>query len=101
MGECGEYFYCLTLPQNTNFLNQSYPATQEVVIPPKKNTKLKEIKDCKNQGKLIIDATCAPADIREPTDLNILNQGRIKTEKIIDIFYRSPKRIFARSEDFW
>jgi hypothetical protein len=29
----------------------------------KNNTKLGEIKEDKNQGKLIIDATCAPADI--------------------------------------
>ena len=34
-----------------------------------KNTKLEEIKESKNQGKLIIDATCAPADISYPTDL--------------------------------
>ena len=38
-----------------------------------------------SKGKLIIDATCAPADISYPTDLHLLNQGRTKTEKIIDI----------------
>ncbi len=57
----------------------------------KKNKKLEEIKECKNQGKLIIDATCAPADISYPTDLNLLNQARIKTEKIIDILYKTIK----------
>lgn len=40
-----------------------------------------------NRGKLILDATCAPADIRYPTDLGLLNQARKQTEKIIDIFY--------------
>ena len=35
----------------------------------KKSRKLEEIKESKNQGKLIIDATCAPADISYPTDL--------------------------------
>jgi hypothetical protein len=39
----------------------------------------------KNQGKLILDATCAPADISYPTDLKLLNQARVQTEKIIDI----------------
>jgi hypothetical protein len=34
---------------------------------------------------LILDASCAPADISYPTDLNLLNQGRKQTEKIIDI----------------
>ena len=40
-----------------------------------------------NQGKLILDATCAPADIRYPTDLGLLNQVRRQTEKIIDILF--------------
>lgn len=62
----------------------------------KKNTKLEEIKESKNQGKLIIDATCAPADISYPTDLNLLNKSRIKTEKIIDILYKSIKNQFQK-----
>ncbi len=40
-----------------------------------------------NRGKLILDASCAPADISYPTDLNLLNQGRKQTEKIIDIAF--------------
>jgi high-affinity Fe2+/Pb2+ permease len=48
----------------------------------------------RNQGKLIIDATCAPADISYPTDLNLLNNARIKTEKIIDILYKTIKSQF-------
>ncbi len=42
----------------------------------------------KNKGKLILDATCAPADIKYPTDLGILNQARIETERIIDNLYK-------------
>jgi transposase, IS5 family len=38
----------------------------------------------KNHGKLILDATCAPADIRYPNDLGLLNQAREQTERIID-----------------
>ncbi len=37
-----------------------------------------------NKGKLIVDATCAPADIAYPTDIGLLNDAREKTEKIID-----------------
>jgi hypothetical protein len=44
-----------------------------------------------NQGKLIIDVTCAPADISYPTDLGLLNKARVHTEKIIDILYKSLK----------
>jgi hypothetical protein len=41
-----------------------------------------------NQGKLLIDATCTPADITFPTDLKILNTSREKSEEIIDILHR-------------
>jgi IS5 family transposase len=44
-----------------------------------------------NKGKLILDATCAPADIRYPTDLGILNQARMETERIIDRLYQPLK----------
>ena len=37
-----------------------------------------------NKGKLIVDATCAPADITYRTDLKLVNQAREKTEEIID-----------------
>jgi hypothetical protein len=50
--------------------------------------------DHPNNGTLIIDASCAPADIAYPTDLNMLNEGREKSEKIIDIlnvFYDKKK----------
>ena len=38
----------------------------------------------KNQGKLLLDATCIPQDIRHPTDISLLNEAREKTERIID-----------------
>lgn len=41
-----------------------------------------------NQGKLITDATCAPADIRYPTDLDLLNEAREHSEWIIDELYQ-------------
>ena len=42
----------------------------------------------KNKGKLIVDATCTPADIPFPTDLKILNTAREKSEEIIDVLHR-------------
>jgi hypothetical protein len=45
----------------------------------------------KNRGKLILDATCAPADISYPTDLGLLNAARQHTEKIIEALYKSLK----------
>ena len=37
--------------------------------------------------KLLIDATVAPADIKYPTDVDLLNTVRKDTEKIIDTVY--------------
>ena len=41
----------------------------------------------KNHGKLLVDATCTPADVAYPTDLNLLNTAREKAEKIIDTLH--------------
>lgn len=35
-------------------------------------------------GTLVLDATCCPADIAYPQDLNLLNEAREKLEEIID-----------------
>ena len=45
----------------------------------------------KNKGKLIVDATCTPADITFPTDLKNLNTAREKSEEVIDILHRPFK----------
>lgn len=37
-----------------------------------------------HQGKLITDATACPQDIAYPTDLNLLNDAREKSEELID-----------------
>jgi len=44
-----------------------------------------------NEGELLLDATCAPADIAYPTDLSLLNQAREKLENIIDVLHE-PQR---------
>ncbi|MFX3660970.1 MAG: IS5 family transposase [Ectobacillus sp.] len=45
----------------------------------------------KNKGKLLLDATCAPADIAYPTDLGLLNEAREKLEHIIDVLHEPHK----------
>ena len=50
-------------------------SSTESVLPP-------------NQGKLLLDATCAPSDITFPTDLGLLNKSREKLEKIIDTLHK-------------
>ena len=38
-----------------------------------------------NSGTLIVDATCAPSDIRFPQDVSLLDEARENAEQIIDI----------------
>jgi hypothetical protein len=40
-----------------------------------------------NNGKLIADATCTPADIAYPTDLSLVNEAREKSEEMIDVMH--------------
>lgn len=40
-----------------------------------------------HKGKLITDATACPQDIAFPTDLNMLNDARKKSEELIDVLY--------------
>lgn len=51
-----------------------------------------EMDSGENKGTLILDATVAPADIRYPTDLSLLNECREKTEKIIDELWDKTER---------
>ena len=44
-----------------------------------------------NKGKLILDATVTPSDIKYPTDLGLLNHGRQILNKLIDKLYKPLK----------
>lgn len=37
-----------------------------------------------NRGTMIVDATCAPSNIRYPQDASLLNEARENTEKLLD-----------------
>ena len=46
-----------------------------------------------NSGKLVLDATCAPADIRYPSDLSLLNEARENLEAIIEeLWEKGPRK---------
>jgi IS5 family transposase len=64
---------------------------REITGDPQKKKDSDAKNEFPNRGKLIVDATCTPADISYPTDLGLLNLARIHTEKIIDILYKSIK----------
>lgn len=46
-----------------------------------------------NRGKLVLDATAAPADVRYPTDLSLLNECRENVEKLIDGIWDATRKI--------
>jgi hypothetical protein len=48
-----------------------------------------------NQGSLLIDAICAPVDIRHPTDLSLLNEAREVTEILIDAMHAQVRGSFG------
>jgi transposase, IS5 family len=53
-----------------------------------------------NKGKLILDATCAPADIRYPTDISLLNEAREKLEAIIDVLYLPLQGVMTKPRTY-
>lgn len=48
-----------------------------------------DISGGENEGTLMLDATCAPADIRYPTDLGLLNESREALEGIVDTLWEN------------
>ena len=79
-------FHSLVKRVNQRVVQKNQERISEVT--QENSTEEKKVSEQKNRGKLIIDATCAPADITYPTDLKILNAAQEKTESIIDILHQ-------------
>jgi hypothetical protein len=62
--------------------------------------KAEDNKTSENDGILILDATCTPADIHYPTDLWILNESREKLENIIDTLHEPLIRKDKKPRDY-
>ncbi len=76
---------------NQRMVKMIQEEAEEVSLNNSSNSVREEIRETPNKGQLILDATCAPADISYPNDLGILNQARVETEKIIDTLYNPMK----------
>ena len=50
-----------------------------------------------NHGTLILDATCAPADIQYPTDVRLLHDARHKLEGMMDHLQKGRKEAKPRN----
>lgn len=67
------------------FSEEDLAAILEASVPKaEKKDDSDEGNDPPNSGTLILDATCCPADITYPQDIDLLNQAREKAEKTVD-----------------
>ena len=67
------------------FREEDLTAILEASIPqPEKREDDGDNNDPPNSGTLVLDATCCPADIAYPQDVNLLNQAREKLERTVD-----------------
>jgi hypothetical protein len=64
---------------NTTGTSATEDSPQQKIVVPEN--------EVPNKGTLITDATACPQDIAYPTDLNLLNDAREKSEEIIDVLY--------------
>lgn len=60
----------------------------------------KDSDEPQNDGVLIFDATCAPADIRYPTDISLLNEAREKIESLIDRVYHYSDKVTEKPRTY-
>lgn len=75
---------------NNLIIQYSHP---EVESSDKEQAKTNNKGIIANKGKLKIDATVADQYIRYPNDLSLVNEARLKTEKIIDLLYELLKDV--------
>ena len=89
------HFRCRITAEMLSRINERIHEQQSKKTQGPKGTRggKKEEPQIPNRGKLLVDATCTPADIRYPTDIGILNEGREKTESIIDRLHAKLKGV--------
>jgi IS5 family transposase len=65
---------------------QEVTSTREDPVSLKSDEQPAAVTHC---GQLIVDATACPQDISFPTDLNLLDNAREKSEELIDVLYKA------------
>ncbi len=56
---------------------------------PPESSNMKKEEEPENKGTIMLDATCAPSNIRYPQDYSLLNEAREKLENMIDRLSKS------------
>lgn len=78
--------------------NRSDPPEQKNITTEKLTGDEPEIKT--HEGRLLLDATACPQAIAYPTDLNILNNVREKSEELIDFLYNKEIHSFKKPRTY-
>ena len=68
------------------------PASEHPVTSTTPLTECTITEGITHRGKLLVDATACPQDISYPTDLNLLNDAREKSEELIDILFAKSRQ---------
>jgi hypothetical protein len=79
------YFRKRLTPEVLGEINEMIIAKAQAPKQEQKNDD--DDQDSGNGGTMIIDATCAPSNIRYPQDTSLLNEARESAEKVIDELY--------------
>lgn len=64
-----------------------FASFEKVILEKISRSRPAATKDIVNRGKLLVDATVAEQSVKYPTDLNLLNEAREISEKLIDELY--------------
>lgn len=76
--------------QDNNDPNDYQGGSGKSLVSDKNDTETEDSQEVTpNQGTLILDATCTPADVRYPTELGLLNEAREKLDEIIDTMHKA------------
>ncbi|WP_276505088.1 IS5 family transposase [Terrimonas pollutisoli] len=77
--------------QNHSAQHHPVKENEEQDAPKEASITVVNIDPPSNKGELLVDATACPQDIKYPTDLNLLNDARQKSEELIDVLYRKKQ----------
>lgn len=91
------YFRKRLTPEVLGEINEMIIAKAQPTKQEKKKTDNHDDDDPGNGGTMIIDATCAPSNIKYPQDTSLLNEARESAEKIIDALYEHGKEVKPRT----
>lgn len=88
-GEEFDKFNCIVIEKSENIKPHQSRIKSKLSSKEPDNDDEKGLDEPKNRGTLKMDATVADQEVKYPTDLNLLNEGRKNLERMVDLLYFS------------